>query len=70
MNAFVPWYSFTSKSVSKLSVMVSHGIVQPIRAFRRSMSRCGAREANASGRERADLNFCIPIVSGGGLRDV
>src|SRR6266576_4668479 len=46
INAFVPCHSSTPKSVSKLSVMVYHGIFQPIRAFRRSMSDCGARETN------------------------
>jgi cytosine/adenosine deaminase-related metal-dependent hydrolase len=33
------------KSASKLSAMVYQGIFQPIRAFRRAMSACGAREA-------------------------
>src|SRR5262249_45892052 len=47
MNALVPCHSFTPKSVSKLSVMVYHSIFQLIRAFRRSMSACGAREAKA-----------------------
>ena len=47
MNAFVPCHSSTPKSASKLSVMVYHGIFQSIRRFRRSMSVCGAREANA-----------------------
>src|SRR4029450_800647 len=48
MNAFVPCHSSTPKSVSKLSVMLYHGIFHPIRAFTRSMSVCGARETNAS----------------------
>src|SRR6266508_3089200 len=46
MNAFVPCHSSTPKSVSKPSVKVYHGISQPIRAFTRSMSVCGARETN------------------------
>jgi hypothetical protein len=33
MNAFVPCNSLTPKSASKLSVMVYHGMAQPIRAF-------------------------------------
>ena len=48
MNALVPCHSSTPKSASKPSVMVYQGISQPIRAFTRSMSDCGAREANAS----------------------
>jgi hypothetical protein len=40
-------------AVSKSSVIVYHGISQPMRAFRRSMSVCGAREANASVVSRA-----------------
>ena len=47
MNAFVPCHSSTPKSVSNSSVMVYQGIVQPIRAFTRLMSACGAREAKA-----------------------
>ena len=47
MNAFVPCHSSTPKSASNSSVMVYQGIVQPIRAFTRSMSGCGAREAKA-----------------------
>src|SRR3981189_908959 len=45
MNALWPRHSSTPKSASKLSVMVTQGISQPIRAFRRAMSACGAREA-------------------------
>src|SRR3954447_25630003 len=44
MNAFVPCHSSTPKSTSKPSVIVYQGIVQPIRAFIRSISCCGARE--------------------------
>jgi hypothetical protein len=43
----VPCHSSTPKSASKLSVIVYQGISQPIRAFRRAMSACGAREAKA-----------------------
>ena len=39
MNALWPCHSFTPKSVSKLSVMVYHGIFQPIRAFIREGER-------------------------------
>src|SRR5213076_891238 len=47
MNAFVPCHSSTPKSVSNSSVMVYQGISsQPIRDFKRSMSGCGARDAN------------------------
>ena len=53
MNAFVPCHSSTPKSASKPSVIVYQGIVQPIRAFTRAMSGCGAREANASVVSRA-----------------
>ncbi len=53
MNAFVPCHSSTPKSLSKPSRMVYQGIVQPIRAFKRAMSACGAREANASVVSRA-----------------
>jgi hypothetical protein len=53
MNALVPCHSRTPKSVSKSSVIVYQGIVQPIRDFKRSMSGCGAREANASVVSRA-----------------
>src|SRR5258708_859043 len=48
MNALWPCHSSTPKSASKLSVMVTHGIFQPIRAFRHAMSACGAREAYTS----------------------
>src|ERR1051326_7360011 len=48
MNALVPCHSSTPKSLSKLSVMVYHGIFQPMRAFRRWMSACGARAASHS----------------------
>ena len=34
-------------------MIVYHGISQPIRAFSRSMSACGAREANTSVVSRA-----------------
>src|SRR4029453_15383085 len=53
MNALWPIHSSTPKSVSKLSVIVYQGIVQPIRAFRRWMSACGAREAYTSVVSRA-----------------
>ncbi|MGZ2424810.1 hypothetical protein ACVIRM_003772 [Rhizobium laguerreae] len=46
-------HSSTPKSLSKLSVIVTHGIVQPIRAFSRAMSACGAREAKTSVVSRA-----------------
>ena len=46
MNALCPCHSSTPKSVSKLSLIVYQGIAQPIRAFRRAMSVCGARDAN------------------------
>jgi hypothetical protein len=45
MKALWPCHSSTPKSASKLSVMVYQGISQPIRAFSRAMSACGAREA-------------------------
>src|SRR5919108_727987 len=45
MNALWPCHSSTPKSLSKESVIVYHGISQPMRAFRRSMSACGARDA-------------------------
>lgn len=46
LKALWPCHSSTPKSASKLSVIVTHGIFsQPIRAFRRAMSACGAREA-------------------------
>src|SRR5919106_116690 len=47
MNALWPCHSSTPKSASKLSVMVYQGILQPIRAFRRAMSACGASETKA-----------------------
>ena len=54
MNALVPCHSSTPKSASKSSVSVYHGMCsQPIRAFTRSMSACGARETNASVVSRA-----------------
>ena len=54
MNAFVPCHSATPKSASKSSVSVYQGMsVQPIRAFQRSMSACGARETNTSVVSRA-----------------
>ena len=53
MNAFVPCHSSTPKSVSNSSVMEYQGIVQPIRAFTRSMSGCGARETKTSVVSRA-----------------
>jgi hypothetical protein len=54
MNALVPCHSSTPKSASKSSVRVYHGInPQPIRAFRLSMSDCGARDTNASEVSRA-----------------
>ncbi len=53
MNAFVPCHSSTPKSTSKPSVIVYQGIVQPIRAFTRAMSGCGAREAKTSVVSRA-----------------
>ena len=43
----MPCHSSTSKSASKSSVSVYQGISQPIRAFQRSMSACGARETYA-----------------------
>jgi hypothetical protein len=50
MNALVPCHSSTPKSASQEfpppSAIVYHGIRQPIRSFRRTMSACGAREAN------------------------
>src|SRR5829696_3462759 len=46
MKAFVPCHSSTSTSASKLSMRLYHGIVQPIRALRRPISACGARETN------------------------
>jgi hypothetical protein len=49
MNALVPYRSATPKSVSKPSVMVYHGIFQPIRAFTPSISGCGARGQDESG---------------------
>src|SRR5215472_4857481 len=49
MNALWPCHSSTPKSVSKLSVIVYHGIFQSIRAFRRSMSFCGARGVRERG---------------------
>ena len=53
MNAFVPCHSSTPKSVSNSSVMVYQGIVQPIRAFSRAMSGCGARETKTKVVSRA-----------------
>jgi hypothetical protein len=54
MNAFVPCHSATSKSASKSSVSVYHGMCShPMLAFRRAMSACGARETNASDVSRA-----------------
>jgi hypothetical protein len=53
MNALVPCHSSTPKSASKASVIVYQGISQPIRALTRSMSACGAREANTSVVSRA-----------------
>src|SRR6266478_2179366 len=52
-NTLWPCHSSTPKSESKLSVRVYHGISQPIRAFRRMMSACGARDAYASVVSRA-----------------
>src|SRR5215208_4993913 len=46
MKALVPCHSSTSTSASKLSRRLYHGIVQPIRALRRPISACGARETN------------------------
>ena len=48
MNAFVPCHSRTPKSASNPSVSVYQGWVQPIRAFTRAMSGCGAGETKAS----------------------
>ena len=48
MNALVPCHWSTPKSASKPSVIVYHGIDQPIRSFTRAMSGCGAREAKTS----------------------
>ena len=54
MNALWPCHSSTPKSASKLSVIVYQGMCsQPIRAFRRAMSACGAREAYTSVVSRA-----------------
>ena len=53
MKALVPCHSSTPKSASKSSVIVYHGISQPIRAFKRSMFSCGARDTNASVVSRA-----------------
>src|SRR5438045_2500408 len=54
MNVFVPCHSSTAKSLSNPSVIVYQGMnCQPIRAFRRSISLCGARDANASVVSRA-----------------
>ena len=49
----MPCHSSTPKSASKSSVSVYQGMSQPIRAFQRSMSACGARETNASVVSRA-----------------
>src|SRR5215218_4483958 len=49
MKALMPCQSSTPKS----SVSVYHGITEPIRAFQRSMSDCGARETNTSVVSRA-----------------
>src|SRR5918994_6568821 len=50
MNAFVPCHSYAPKSVWKSSVSVYHGMCsQPIRAFTRSISGCGARGEGDSG---------------------
>ena len=49
----VPCHSPTPKSASNSSVSVYQGIAQPIRAFHRLMSGCGARETNASVVSRA-----------------
>ena len=63
MNAFVPCHSATPKSVSKPSVMAYQGIVQPIRAFTRSMSGWGAREAKARVVSRAS-HSCDDTIGG------
>src|ERR1035438_4775676 len=66
MNALWPWYSSTPKSLSKLSVSVYHGIVQPIRAFRRSMSFCGARDAYTSVVSRVHMGQVGDLVRADG----
>jgi hypothetical protein len=53
MNALVPCHWSTPKSASKPSVIVYQGIFQPIRAFTRSMSACGARDTLAKVVSRA-----------------
>src|SRR5580704_15440130 len=44
-----PCHSATPKSASKSSVTVYQGISQRIRAFRRAMSACGARDVGEGG---------------------
>jgi len=53
MNALVPCHSRTPKSVSNSSVMVYHGIDQPIRSLSPWMFSWGARETYASVVSRA-----------------
>src|SRR5687768_2225909 len=49
-KALVPCHSSTATSASKSSVIVYHGMIsQPIRAFQRSMSGCGARHERKRG---------------------
>src|SRR6202044_1926503 len=62
MKALWPCHSATPKSASKLSVIVYQGISQPICAFRRAISACGARGAGAEGGSRG-----VKRGEGGGL---
>ena len=63
MNALWPCHSSTPKSASKLSVMVYQGIVQPIRAFRRSMSGLrrarGVRERGVAGVQMGEVGDLV-----------
>src|SRR6266481_2995264 len=58
-NTLWPCHSSTPKSASKLSVSVYQGIAQPIFAFRRAMSACGARERGVAGVQMGEVGDLI-----------
>src|SRR5271165_4687492 len=63
-NTLWPCHSSTPKSVSKLSVMVYHGISQPIRTFSRVMSSCCADDGALRSPVVAETGFAA--LTGGG----
>src|SRR5215467_5011572 len=59
MNTLWPCHSSTPKSLSKLSVIVYHGMAQPIRAFSCSISFCDVREARVAGVQMGQMRHLI-----------